>query len=226
MSWKLLEGKGYSTLEWSSMNEGVSDKDVEELRGALSRIPAANKLTVVLPAGTSDFLYLDVLKSLGLRKVKERDVFKKDLRETTNFPEGSLEYLLNPPRREVQRSLSLMLGSLEEANRMLDALYAEVEPNKFRIYLIRKGGKDAGICIPHIEPNTKSEGRIFFLGTTPRFRGQGLASEIHLFAAASLRLDLKADSYIGVTNTDNWPMKKVFIRNGCTKIHSIEIYSH
>ncbi|WP_421384025.1 GNAT family N-acetyltransferase [Bacillus salacetis] len=225
MSWKLLEGKGYSTLEWSSMNEGLRDKDIEELKEAYNRIPGANKVTVVIPAGNIGLGIAGTLQKLGLKQVKEREVYYKDLRETTDFPDSSLEYICHPSTEEAQRCLSLILGSPEEAERMLDGLYTEVERDKFRIYLVRKAGKDAGFFIPHIEPYTKTEGRIFFFGITPQFRGQGLASEVHNFAAASLRMELKADSYIGTTDVQNLPMKKVFQKNGCVKIQSIKIYS-
>ncbi|WP_420808761.1 GNAT family N-acetyltransferase [Bacillus salacetis] len=76
-----------------------------------------------------------------------------------------------------------------------------------------------------MEAYTASEGRIFYIGLSPSFRGQGLAAAVHQYAAASLRLELNADIYIGVTDKDNLPMKRVFVKNGCRKVQTLEIYS-
>jgi RimJ/RimL family protein N-acetyltransferase len=226
MTWKLLEGRGYCTLEWASMNKEIREKDIEELRVTFSRIPPANKVTIVIPAASPQCHCISFLREAGLRKVKEREVYYKDLREITVFPEHSMEFVSEPPIIDARRCLSSILGNPREANRILEALHDEIHPDKYRIYLVRKNGKDAGLCIPHIEPYTESEGRIFFFGITPLFRGQGLAATVHKFASASLRLELRADDYFGATDWDNRPMKKVFLANGCTKIQTIEVYSH
>ncbi|EDL64301.1 GNAT family N-acetyltransferase [Bacillus sp. SG-1] len=225
MGWKLLEGKGYCTFEWNAMDEAIQNIDIENLKESFKSIPANKKVTVVVPSENPEFSYPGVLEDLELRKVKEREVYFKDLRETTAFPVNSLKFIADPPMEESLRCLRLILDNHDEAIRQLDALNAEVEPEKFRVYLVRKNGEDAGICIPHIEPFTESEGRLFFFGITPEFRGKGLSSTVHKFAIASLRIELKADSYIGVTDRDNQPMKKVFVKNGCQKIQSLEIYS-
>jgi hypothetical protein len=221
MGWKLLEGKGYSTVEWGSLNGSPETKDVEALKDLFWGIPSGNRVTVVVPAG----YHSEELKELGLTKINEREVFYKDLRGTTVFPDTSLEFIAEPCMEEGIRCLGLILGSQDEAQVMLDSLFSEIDSNRFRIYLVRKSGRDAGFFIPHIEPCTESEGRLFFMGITPSFRGLGLASTVHQFAAAALRLELNADTYIGVTDMDNLPMKQVFSINGCKKIQTLAIYS-
>ncbi|WP_233522734.1 hypothetical protein [Peribacillus glennii] len=37
-----------------------------------------------------------------------------------------------------------------------------------------------GIAIPHIEPGTDSEGRLFYFGLMPEERGKGKSAEIHM----------------------------------------------
>lgn len=36
------------------------------------------------------------------------------------------------------------------------------------------------MSIPHIETGTESEGRLFYFGVMPYYRGKGIASRLHL----------------------------------------------
>ncbi|WP_409253275.1 GNAT family N-acetyltransferase [Bacillus sp. SCS-153A] len=225
MGWKLLEGKGYRTFEWDRMDEGITKKDIEILKESFKRNPENKKVTLVVPAGSIDFSNSVVLQDLELRKIKTREVYYRNIMNVTEDSHSSLEFIAEPTLQESLRCLSLILGNSDEASGLLDALYAEVKPDNFRIYIVRKTGEDAGFFIPHIEPYTESEGRIFYFGITPEYRGLGLGSIIHKFALTSLRQELKADSYIGSTDSDNLPMKRVFEKNGCRKVETIEIYS-
>lgn len=80
-----------------------------------------------------------------------------------------------------------------------------------------------GISIPHIEPGTKEEGRLFYFGLLPEERGKGLSAHIHL---QSLRLlkQMGATYYIGSTHMTNEKMQKVFLKNGCSIKAETELY--
>ena len=71
-----------------------------------------------------------------------------------------------------------------------------------------------GISIPHIEMGTEDEGRLFYFGVVPNFRGQGLGINIHKISLALLK-KFQASYYVGSTDVQNTNMIKIFERNGC-----------
>ncbi len=84
-------------------------------------------------------------------------------------------------------------------------------------------GRPIGISIPHIEPGTAEEGRLFFLGLFPEYRGQGLGRYLHLQSLIHLKR-IGARNYIGMTDERNIPMQKLFIQNGCPNTRTISVY--
>ncbi|CAI8715045.1 MULTISPECIES: GNAT family N-acetyltransferase [Bacillus] len=80
-----------------------------------------------------------------------------------------------------------------------------------------------GISIPHIEPGTKNEGRLFYFGLLPEERGKGLSAHIHLQSLYMLE-QMGATYYIGSTHMTNEKMQKVFWKNGCSIRTETELY--
>ncbi|WP_371320149.1 hypothetical protein [Chengkuizengella axinellae] len=81
-----------------------------------------------------------------------------------------------------------------------------------------------GISIPHIEPGTLNEGRLFYFGILPEHRGKGLSSVIHYQSLIMLK-QMGATYYIGSTHDENIKMQKVFQRNDCiTRAHTESYY--
>jgi len=70
-----------------------------------------------------------------------------------------------------------------------------------------------GISIPHIEPGTMNEGRLFYFGLLPEVRGKGLSTPLHLQSLWALK-EMGATRYIGSTHIANKPMQRVFEKNG------------
>ncbi|WP_456271964.1 GNAT family N-acetyltransferase [Bacillus sp. AK031] len=224
MNWKLLEGSGYSTVEWANLDTGIRIGDVHELLDILERLPDENKVSVVVPIQEGGEGLVENLLKTGFHMVKERNVFARSLRDITEFPDTPVTYIPENESRALS-SLSSILGSQKEARTMLNALHEEIELGKFCMYNAVIEGEDAGVFLSHIEPFTRAEGRLFFFGVVPEFQGRGLAASMHRFALATLKLDLNAKSYIGVTDGGNQAMKKIFLQNGCSQIHTIRIYS-
>ncbi|GGH88175.1 GNAT superfamily N-acetyltransferase [Pullulanibacillus pueri] len=73
-----------------------------------------------------------------------------------------------------------------------------------------------GITIPHLEPGTVNEGRLFYFGLLPEWRGQGLGAPFHLKSLYYLKM-IGMHQYIGATGEKNKPMQRIFERNGCQK---------
>jgi hypothetical protein len=80
-----------------------------------------------------------------------------------------------------------------------------------------------GLSIPHIEPGTESEGRLFYFGVMPYYRGKGIASQLHLQSLHMLK-EMGATYYIGSTHTSNEKMQRIFWRNNCSVKTEIESY--
>ncbi|MEN1936582.1 GNAT family N-acetyltransferase [Paenibacillus sp. 102] len=80
-----------------------------------------------------------------------------------------------------------------------------------------------GISIPHIEPGTKEEGRLFYFGLLPEERGKGISAQIHLQSLHRLK-QMGATYYIGSTHMTNNKMQKVFRKNRCSIRAETELY--
>jgi hypothetical protein len=90
-------------------------------------------------------------------------------------------------------------------------------------YAVYENRHPIGIAIPHIEPGTSEEGRLFYFGLIPEERGKGKSAEIHRDSLILLNR-LGALFYIGSTNQANHGMQKVFLKNGCRITSRIESY--
>lgn len=71
-----------------------------------------------------------------------------------------------------------------------------------------------GLSIPHIEMGTVDEGRLFYFGVVPEFRGQGFGKRIHWKSLILLK-NMRAYYYVGSTDEANKPMIGIFKNNGC-----------
>ncbi|MDQ0268308.1 GNAT family N-acetyltransferase [Cytobacillus purgationiresistens] len=80
-----------------------------------------------------------------------------------------------------------------------------------------------GISIPHIEPGTEDEGRLFYFGILPEQRGKGFAAKMHADSLQSL-ISIGASYYIGSTAEENTTMVRVFLRNGCLLNETTEVF--
>lgn len=80
-----------------------------------------------------------------------------------------------------------------------------------------------GLTIPHIEVNTISEGRLFYFGIMPEWRGKGLATRCHAAALHRLK-ELGASCYVGSTDKGNIGMIRVMEANGAPERDRKGIY--
>lgn len=85
-------------------------------------------------------------------------------------------------------------------------------------------GRPIGVVMPHIEPGTTSEGRLFYFGLVPEVRGKGKSKRLHHQALGILKDKFGAGYYIGSTSSKNIPMLKTFEANGCTVVERNKVY--
>ena len=88
---------------------------------------------------------------------------------------------------------------------------------------IYEGNKPIGISIPHIEPGTVDEGRLFYFGLLPEERGKGKSGQIH-YQSMWLLKQMGATYYKGSTHESNKVMQNVFLKNGCPITAHTESY--
>ncbi|QXE01387.1 hypothetical protein [Terribacillus sp. DMT04] len=94
---------------------------------------------------------------------------------------------------------------------------------QFSCRIIYQGDLPIAVTIPHLEPGKTGEGRIYYIGSLPSVRGQGVGRLVH---AASLYMlqEMGAAVYKGSTHAANVPMQCVFQSNGCIEGKRIATY--
>ncbi|GGN59112.1 GNAT family N-acetyltransferase [Oceanobacillus indicireducens] len=107
---------------------------------------------------------------------------------------------------------------MKQTEKFLRSMKTELPSQVERMFTIYKvKDEPVGVVFPHLEPNKDREGRIFWIGIHPKFRGKGLGKNLHLIGLYRLRNDFKAKSYLGATEINNYPMKKIMLSNGCVE---------
>ncbi|TDL35358.1 N-acetyltransferase [Jeotgalibacillus sp. S-D1] len=160
-----------------------------------------------------------------LNKIKKRmKIVGERVIYTRPFPEpmdiSVSDYEIWPTRNPKAISLlsAVMARSFNDAEKFLINMEAELPlqaDKMYTVYFVRS--EPAGLVFPHIEPDSNKEGRIFWIGIHPKYLGQGLGKNLHLIGLNRLQEDFGAKSYLGATQVDNVPMRKIMISNGCVQ---------
>lgn len=83
---------------------------------------------------------------------------------------------------------------------------------------------EIGVVMPHIEPGTKHEGRIFYFGLVPEARGKRLSVPLYKQGLSMLKDHFGAIYSVGATSVNNTPMLRVFKQNHCTVTGKVKVY--
>lgn len=156
---------------------------------------------------------VDKMKNIG-----ERVIYIRSLRNPINI--GILDYeLWSITEKRSLLFLSEVMGrNVKETEKFLRSMKTELPSQVERMFTIYKvENEPVGVVFPHLEPDKDREGRIFWIGIHPKFRGKGLGKNLHLIGLYRLRNDFKAKSYLGATEVNNNPMKKIMLSNGCVE---------
>ncbi|MCM3124502.1 MULTISPECIES: GNAT family N-acetyltransferase [unclassified Mesobacillus] len=123
-----------------------------------------------------------------------------------------------------------MKGSLNSPSSLnvdeqMRSVELELGPNYKKSCIVAyDNGNPIGVIMPHIEPGTSEEGRLFYFGIIPSERGKGKSKLLHQQALEILKNDFMATHYIGRTGHNNLPMLKTFQNNGCTVIERNKVF--
>ncbi|MET3699719.1 acetyltransferase (GNAT) family protein [Bacillus oleivorans] len=116
---------------------------------------------------------------------------------------------------ELCRKGSANRNKQQPIEQVMNSLKSELGPTwRNHCYYFTKDDALIGIAIPHIEMETKDEGRLFYFGVVPHIRGKGIGTIIHRHALVLLK-QFKATYYVGSTDIHNQNMIQIFQRNGC-----------
>ncbi|MFO1443878.1 GNAT family N-acetyltransferase [Bacillus sp. Bva_UNVM-123] len=141
-----------------------------------------------------------------------------DFHNHSPFTLKSLEHTSKDLFKEVWRqsmALSLNAPSQTTIDQHFEGMESEIGDNYTKSCLIVfKENEPVGITMPHIEQGTVDEGRLFYFGFIPEYRGKGHGALIHRQSLQYLK-QIGAKHYIGATGYKNLPMQKIFIANNC-----------
>lgn len=175
----------------------------------------------------------ETLLNLGFEKYASRVEVYLDLEELDSKPpvyewrHVDFEYLTEEKFKRVWERC--MIGSDNKASSIaidehLHSVKSELGPEwRHCCKVVFKNNSPIGMAIPHIEPGTEKEGRLFYFGLIPEARGKGMSSHVHLQSLQFLK-EMGATYYIGSTHESNIKMQKVFSRNSCTIKSRTESY--
>lgn len=113
------------------------------------------------------------------------------------------------------RSGSANKNKLFTIMQVLESLENELGPEwRSSCFIFRKSGEPVGLSIPIIEQGTVDEGRLFYFGIVPEWRGKGYGAALHRISLNLLR-GIGVTTYVGSTDEANRHMIRIFEQNGC-----------
>ncbi|MFD2923591.1 GNAT family N-acetyltransferase [Halobacillus naozhouensis] len=227
---KFVEGENFATVENITP---LSRQQFFQLIEYLVHDDHFNKvatLSILLPSPSKEveerleengFILNDVIVSV-----------KRELSEM-NGAEGP--FTLQPLEEGMEESFKQvwsqsMKGSLNGSSSLtIDEQFRSVEKElgpdfRHTCQMVYEKGRPIGVVMPHIEPGTAVEGRLFYFGLIPDERGKGKSKALHRQALSVLRDKVGAEYYIGSTSCRNEPMLKVFDYNGCREVDRSNLY--
>lgn len=164
-----------------------------------------------------------LLNSLNCTKAKmkiigERVIYTNTLTMPEDFSIPNYEVWSIFENKSISFLSEIMQKSLIDTENFLKQMSEELPSQAEKMYTVYiVNNEPVGVVLPHIEPRTDREGRMFWIGIHPCFLGKRMGKALHSIGLYRLKNDFKAKSYLGITQTDNHAMKKIMISNGCTQ---------
>ncbi|MDQ0159970.1 GNAT family N-acetyltransferase [Alkalibacillus salilacus] len=163
------------------------------------------------------------LKTSGFQLVDSQYFYKRNLADLPPH-DGNVQFDLKPLKQTSpdlfkrvwqEASADSLNASFVSVDREFEGMKKELGPGYANSCLTVFVNDDpVGVTMPQIEPGTTDEGRLFYFGIIPKYRGQGWGRALHLQSLHYLR-KMGAIYYIGGTGEHNKPMQHIFEANGC-----------
>lgn len=171
------------------------------------------KVKIECPQGILDKL---VVTRVKMKVIGERLIFKKQFAECENKKVPPYEVWPLLKKSSITFLSEVMNFTYEQTEKFLKSMKTELPEQAdkmFTVYTVHS--EPAGVVFPHLEPGRDREGRMFWIGIHPDFKGKGYGKNLHLIGLHRLQHDFKAETYLGVTRANNGAMRKVMEANGC-----------
>lgn len=197
-------------------------KEIDRLIFSLLRnVKKWTQKTVILQCPRQLLDKMEMVKNMMVVE-GERIHYTKSLEGLIEFPPASFELWRIAENRSISFLSKVKGTSYQNAKAFLQGMKEELPAqaeNMFTVYQV--DGHPAGLVLPHIEPNTDREGRMFWIGMHPDFLGKGLGQTLHQIGLFRLQKEWKAKMYAGSTEINNSPMRKIMVSNGCAEKHTV-----
>lgn len=228
---KIIKGESFVTIEDTNH---LTDKEFIDLIPFLMDQPyvkTAKNVNILVDWKFNNEVDL-LLKEFGFRLHDENVSVYKELNESfeqiSDFALKDLENIsINEFKKVWEESMKGSLNSPSSLTMDEQIRSVEVELGqgfKKSCMVACENSRPIGVVIPHIEPETLKEGRLFYFGLIPEERGKGKSIPLHQQALNVLRNVFKAEYYIGSTSRNNVPMVKTFEHNGCSVLARNKVY--
>lgn len=236
---KILDGTpNYLVIE--EIGEIDSAKHFEEILDELKRYileKDIRSVSIVLSEQQAEYTpYIELLEESSFQKQDTQFFYRRDLSAFEDmeikapFSVKSLEEITSDVFLKTWMEASM--GSLNasapfsslSAQKEFEGMQSELGAGYQKSCLvIFHENQAAGVTMPQIEQGTDDEGRLFYFGIVPAFRGRGLGEYLHKLSLHLLK-QMGATYYIGATGQRNIPMQRIFEANACELIEKKVIY--
>ncbi|WP_173918399.1 GNAT family N-acetyltransferase [Halobacillus sp. Marseille-Q1614] len=224
---KIVYGENFITIE--EADELTNEEIFNTLEQIEKQYKKVENLTLMLSPERSVSLEND-LRVKGYCYTDAKVFYYHPLKNWRTLDRTEIEWVSPDEDSFMKHWLKVMEGSLNPRSALnMDEHMSSVKKELGSAYkksclTASIDGEIAGVAMPHIEPGTKGEGRLFYFGMLPNHRGTGLAKDIHLASLKLLAEEFDASYYIGATSHKNTPMLKVFENNGCHEKARKKVY--
>ncbi|WP_053220252.1 GNAT family N-acetyltransferase [Virgibacillus senegalensis] len=228
---KCLQGDDYLTIEETG---NLTEEQMKRIVKILSDHPEYRKIPVVtiLTEGNLSADLGRCMRDGGFQLQDEVIMYYRSLDDLPDIPSAFAIKSLHKMKKEEFQIIwkQAMHGSLNASSNFstdkhMNSVRAELGCSYQDSCLVAFEGKEPiGVLMPHIEPGTEKEGRLFYFGLLPAHRNKGKSRKVHMQALAILKHEFHAEEYIGSTSVNNIPMRKILKRNGCQRFRQNKVF--
>ncbi|WP_394219290.1 GNAT family N-acetyltransferase [Halobacillus trueperi] len=233
---KFVEGENFVTIEET---RDLTNEEMQSLALKFVRDPKYDgvKNRTILVSSTFKEETTQYIKGLGFKHHDDVYFVRCGLDEIGMVNEEARTFECTSLRQEEEvvfketwrRSMEGSLNAPQSLNmdEQMKTVKKELGPGYVDTCLTAyENGIPIGVVMPHIEPGTKEEGRIFYFGLVPEERGKNKATALYKEGLNVLKSRFHASYSVGATSVHNKPMLKVFENCGCTMTEKVRVYKY
>ncbi|MFD1019348.1 GNAT family N-acetyltransferase [Thalassobacillus hwangdonensis] len=221
---KVLKGPDYITIEkLEHLTPDQTSKCIDDMEQSASA-QKVKRISLVHEGYISE-KKVDLIQSRGYHFVRKRIGYELDFKRPLPFSLSDKVAVKKADEETIVGLLGRILNVSDAEREVLNIKSELGEEYEHSLYSIHAGGKGVGVVIPHIEPGTSDEGRLFYIGIDPEYQGKGYGREAHRYGIHLLKDVFGAVSYVGMTDESNHAMQAVFEKNHCRMRNPVYVFT-